>query len=399
MPEQINNSKDYSKFSFEDFLLDDFFIESMINPTEETILFWTDFENKNVSADYDAAKRCIEDANKDLLDDEKVIGIWRNIQTATKSTGNSTVFYYAGLVVAASIAVFLFFRFYGWSSHSEEKIQYTSDIVAFANQNQPINPKDIQLIMAEDHIVALSDSEAEVVYDSTSIKTGSLEISKELSSAFNQLVIPKGKRSVLTLSDGTKIWINSGSRIIFPINFEQDKREIFLDGEIYLDVARDNRRPFFVKTGNLTVQVLGTKFNIQTYSEDAQKRIVLESGSVKIFSGNRETLLNPNEMYEGDGEEESVKKVNVEFYTSWVNGLYVYEKERLDIILTRLSRYYGKEIEIDPVSSGLRCTGKLDLKDNIDEVLKIIKYTAPVDYTNDNDKYMVTYKNKEPMKK
>lgn len=395
--EVMSKNKKYSQFTFEGFLLDDFFVKSIISPTDETVSFWADFENnnKNNLEDYHAAKKCIKDANKDLLKDVKVNRIWENIQKANKPVRKLTLFRYAGLVAAASIAVFLFFRLNKLPVHQKEEALYTHDIVDFANKNQPVKPDNAQLIVSNDHVIDLDDLEPEIVCDSASIKTGSIEISKEQSSSFNQLVIPHGKRSVLTLSDETKIWVNSGTRVIFPVDFSKDKREIYLDGEIYLDVAHDSLRPFIVKTDDLTIQVLGTKFNIQAYAEDAQKRIVLESGSVKISSKiNSDIFLNPKEMYENDGKNESVKQVDVGVYTSWVDGIYIYEKERLDNILARLSRYYDKKIEIDSVSAGLKCSGKLDLKDNLEEVLNIIKYTAPVSYTNIDGKYSVTYKNK-----
>lgn len=76
------------------------------------------------------------------------------------------------------------------------------------------------------------------------------------------MVIPRGKRSVLTFSDGSKVWVNAGTRVIYPTEFEKDKREIYVDGEIYIEVARDEERPFYVRTKDMNVRVLGTKFNV-----------------------------------------------------------------------------------------------------------------------------------------
>ncbi len=85
--------------------------------------------------------------------------------------------------------------------------------------------------------------------------------------SFNQLIVPNGKRSTLALEDGTKMWINAGSRVIYPNKFKKNKREIYVDGEVYMEVARDEERPFVVKTNMLDVQVLGTSFNVMAYKK------------------------------------------------------------------------------------------------------------------------------------
>ena len=196
------------------------------------------------------------------------------------------------------------------------------------------------------------------------------------------------------LAHNTQIWANSGTRLVYPSQFTADKREIFVDGEIFIDVKPDHKRPFIVQTGDMNVRVLGTRFNVQAYHADEQKRVVLQSGSVKISSNTSkdEILLKPAEMYEATGTGSIVKPVNVNNYISWVDGIYICESERLDFILTRLSRYYGKEIVVDERAAKLKCNGKLDLKDNLNDVLQILQYIVPIEHTKENNIYSVTYK-------
>ena len=130
------------------------------------------------------------------------------------------------------------------------------------------------------------------------------------------------------------------------------------------------------------------------YASDDQSRIALVSGSVKIITGAADdVLLSPNKMYEQDKNgQSSVKDVDIRKYTSWIHGLYMYESERLDVILTRLTRYYGTDIVFDEYVSEIRCSGKLDLKENIEDVLSVICKTAPVEYVEESKKYIVNYK-------
>jgi hypothetical protein len=392
-----NNPKDYTKFTFEDFLQDDFFIEFVLNPTEESDSFWREFqdENKENLADFRKAVNCIKDLNKDLLDDDNVRMIWNNIKKTNNKKNSKTKIRYITIsgLVAASIALFIFFRSYSFSPTQDIEEQ---GIKSFAYENTSVTPAtEAQLILSDDKIVTLSNQESVISYDSTSIKVSSQEIlKKEKSAAFNQLIIPKGKRSFLTLSDGTKIWVNSGTRVVFPVEFKGDKREIYVDGEIYIDVQPDKLKSFIVRTSDIDIQVLGTKFNVQAYSSDTQKRIVLKSGSIKLLSetNSKEILMHPNEMFELTDGKENITKVNVDIYTSWIDGIYICENERLNVILTRLSRYYGVEISVDKESAELKCFGKLELKDELDKVMEIIKYIAPVNYVYNNDKYIVTYR-------
>lgn len=389
-----NQIKNYIDFTFEDLLQDDFFIKSILNPTKESELFWKEYQEKN--KEYEKAVRCIKDLNKNLLKEEDVHKIWHLIQVSNRHRqAKSRRFYIISTAVAASIVLFFYIKF-----HFTEASDNRQDIRVFANNNIPVvETTETQLFVSDNKIISLPEKESAILYDSASIKVTSHEIvqheiSKNEVADFNQLIIPKGKRSFLTLADGTQIWINSGTRLVYPSVFPDDKREIFVDGEIYIDVQPDYNRPFIVQTSDMNVRVLGTEFNVQAYQTDGQKRVVLKSGSVKISSdiSKEEIVLQPAEMYEATGTNVIVKPVDINNYISWIEGMYICESERLDYILTRLSRYYGKEITVDKKAAGLKCNGKLDLKESLNDVLTILKYIVPIDFTSENDIYAITYK-------
>ena len=387
----------YCNLSFEELLADDFFVSSNLFPTEESNIFWNTFEQENKGSleNYFMAKRSLSELNRGLLDDGSVAKMWDNIMAANRRAKNlkTRKYYRIGWAAAAAcIAALLTFRIFLWQPQSAQE---RPDIIAFANSGIVVSDSTItQLILSDNQIVSLLEQEAVIVYDSLSIKLTSQEIAMNETSPFHQLVVPKGKRLFLTLSDGTKIWVNSGSKLIYPAEFEQNKREIYIDGEVYLDVAHRGNQPFIVRTNDMDVRVLGTQFNVEAYGGEMQKRVVLKSGVVTVLSGQGgETTLKPNEMFERIENRETVTQVNVDKYISWMDGLYIYDNERLDVIFARLSRYYGKIITVCEKSAGFRCTGKIDLKDNLEDVLNIITFVAPVNYTLNDNTYSITYNN------
>ena len=394
----MTTQKKYTNFSFEDFLQDSFFIDSIKRPTEESVMFWELFldDYPERASIFHAAQRFLEDLTTPRLSDEAIVDIRANIEkniSPPLSRGKTRKIMYLSAAVAAGIALLLVVR--AWLLQPDGR-PVADDILTFVNNRTDTvgNSEEIQLILSEEKTVVLQNRESVITYDSAGIQTNTEKISKNEVASYNQLVVPFGKSSILTLHDGTKIWVNAGTKLVYPVEFEKEKREIYVNGEIFLDVALDVGRPFIVRTNDLRIQVVGTTFNVQAYTADEQSRIALASGLVKIMSdANEDVLLSPNKVYEQDKSGHStVKDADIEKYTSWIHGLYMYESERLDVIIRRLERYYGKEISVDPAASALRCTGKLDLKENVEDVLSIIGNTAPVEYIKENEKYAVSYK-------
>ena len=305
---------------------------------------------------------------------------------------------YSAVAVAASIALFFVARTFFIRHNSNDMMTFVSALTDSVSHSG-----EIQLIVSEQKTLYLQGQETVITYDSAGIHTDAAKLSKDEASSYNRLIVPYGKSSVLTLHDDTKIWVNAGTILVYPVEFEKDKREIYVNGEIFLDVAPDAKRPFTVRTDDYRIQVVGTKFNVQAYSADGQNRIALAEGAVKIISGKANTVtLTPNQVFEQDKSgRSSVKDADISRYTSWIHGMYMYESERLDVILKRLERYYGKEIEAEVSVSEITCSGELDLKENIEDVLSVISAAASVEYVKDGEKYTISYhpKNTLPMEK
>ena len=145
--------------------------------------------------------------------------------------------------------------------------------------------KEVQLILSEQKTVRLEEKKSSIRYDAAEIhinEDARKPITKKEVAAFNQLLVPYGKQTTLTLADGTRVWVNAGSRLIYPSAFDDDRREIYAEGEIYIEVTHDAARPFTVHTGKMDVRVLGTRFYVSSYGRDRTQEVVLRSGSVNV---------------------------------------------------------------------------------------------------------------------
>lgn len=253
------------------------------------------------------------------------------------------------------------------------------------------NQKDIQLVIAGNQTMTFKEDadiyynkEGEIVVNSgdEQIKTTNTEPEKTKQ---NTLIVPKGKRSSLTLADGTKVWVNSGSTLIFPASFQSDKREIRVEGEIYIEVTKDKTRPFYVNTSRMEIEVVGTRFNVMAYEEDVMHSVVLVEGGVDVNVNNEKVRLQPDYMLSVTPAGTSTQKVSIYDYISWKDGLMQFSNEPLSNILTRLSRYYDVPISCDQQVKDIKCDGKLVLFDHIEDVLETIYHTVPIQYMMEED--------------
>jgi len=203
----------------------------------------------------------------------------------------------------------------------------------------------------------------------------------------NQLVIPYGNQSKVLLSDSTIVWLNAGSHLIYPSVFNDDTREVMLFGEAYFEVAKNPEKPFIVKTSDLDIKVLGTKFNVSAYAEDNVIQTVLAEGSVEIKRNNHgffsdEMILKPNQLasFNKKTHESKTFEVDASYYTIWIQGLLSFDEIDFNRIVKKVERFYNIKIRFDePIVGSIRISGKLDLKQSKEEVLE---YLEKVSVTN-----------------
>lgn len=398
----------YIDFKFEDFLQDPYFLESMKMPSDESVAFWEQAKQtiRNQEDFEDACKyikKLDDEVARKALTKEEIALLWNQIADDTfahvpvrKTLSRPWKF----IRIAASVAIVFLIAYWIYDQEKPEN----DNILSFALQTAhtvPATDDEAILILSDKKQVRMKEDEATVTYSNrdkviTVQKEKEEEvISQEETSVYNQLVTPKGKRSNLILADGSKVWLNSGTQVIYPKEFRKDKREIFVNGEIYIEVTPDKERPFYVKTKDLDVRVLGTKFNVMSYPDESLERVVLVSGSVAVDNRsqeNEEVALSPNQMYEINNREALVSQVDARNFISWIHGLYIYNDKPLGEILKGLSKYYGIQIEFTG-KNDIRYSGKLDLKQSFDELLDGMKGLTNIEYTKDeNNKYSINCK-------
>ena len=203
----------------------------------------------------------------------------------------------------------------------------------------------------------------------------------------NRLVIPKGKTYELKLSDGTHVWLNSESELIYPTNFTGNTREVILRGEAFFDVAKDARSPFIVKAGDIQIRALGTSFNVHAYPDDENITTYLAEGSVIISSSTQSLNLSPGEVavYSLKKNRMIKKKEDDRLFIAWMNNEMVFNDEPILNIIKLLERNYNVKFGIK--SDRLNCitfTGTLK-NASLQSTLYALQFTSSISYKKKDD--------------
>ena len=225
-----------------------------------------------------------------------------------------------------------------------------------------------------------------------------IKAANDVPNVMNQLVIPYGNQSKLILSDNTVVWLNAGSRLVYPTFFNGKTREVLLFGEAFFEVSKNAEKPFIVKTSDIEIKVLGTQFNVSAYAEDKVIQTVLKEGSVAIRQNNasffdKEVVLKPNQMasFSKGSNETKLYDVDASYYTLWTKGLLSFDDVDFNRILKKVERFYNISVSFsEPILGTIRISGKLDLKRNKDEVLEYLEKVSltNIEKVNENQ-YMV----------
>ncbi len=221
---------------------------------------------------------------------------------------------------------------------------------------------------------------------------GKIEIKHDV--AMNEVFVPKGNRSSVTLPDGTKAWINNGTKITYPEKFSEKERIIELEGEGFFDVVHDKAHPFIVKVGENRVKVLGTKFALIAYPEDKFIKAELISGRIELdVKGDNQSnefksyFIEPSQglVLEKSSGKVSESKISDSFYDYWQNGVYQFKDESFEELAKKIERIYNVEVTFNDQSLKKRLfSGTLSVSDNIFSLMEVFKSATgePFTYTH-----------------
>lgn len=252
------------------------------------------------------------------------------------------------------------------------------------------NGSKMDITSKEDIRVDKLDNRIKIL-DNVSKQSKKVVLNKERSEQFNTVIVPKGKIHKITLSDGTNVWINSAGVFKFPVKFSGNKRIVQLSGEAYFDVAKNPGKPFIVKTKSIDVTVLGTSFNVLAYMEDDEVTTTLVEGKVKITEhrSDKSVFIKPGEQAKFDKTNNNItlKNVNVNYYTVWKDGLYMFRQEKLHNVLKRIERTYDVEIKISGNQyKNILFSGKIVRHSSALETLKTLAEVLPIRIVQHNDR-------------
>ncbi len=361
------------------------------SPTEENAASWNEWIKQNPEREQDATQAraillSVEFNNIPFsIDDSK--NLYSRIEASVYRRRKQRKRRLAVYSIAAASLIFIIFSFW-WQNLNDANIPGTFipfESIAVIDSIQT----EIELELVTQEKVSLADNTVIKISEE-----GAIHIEDEVlnekpiqqedthnttNTEMNMLKVPRGRHTMISLADGSRVWVNSETILQFPAVFDKNHRTIYADGEIYLEVAKDNSRPFYVKTSRMDIQVLGTSFNVTAYKDDASHSVVLREGAVEINTANGiKRSIQPNDRLVLEDERIDVSTVNPYYFFSWIDGVFLFEKQSLKDIAQRLSRHYRVNFVCAPDVQELICNGKLVLFEDIQKVLRTLEEGLPV---------------------
>lgn len=213
---------------------------------------------------------------------------------------------------------------------------------------------------------------------------------------YTEMVIPKGEKGQLFLPDGTKVWLNSGSKITTDNLFNTRNRIVRLEGEAYFDVAKDERHKFIVETGPIDIIVHGTAFKVAAYPERSDISVCLQRGEVSIWRHDENQLLcnlSPNQevVISRNSYASNIHNFNSDDYISWTFDELVFEYASIEEVFSKMENWYGVNIRVVSPPDNLKYRFKIKTE-TLTEILGLLNKMAPIEYTVNGKEVTITYK-------
>ena len=299
-------------------------------------------------------------------------------------------FYY--LAAAASLAIFMAIGLYFFNNNNQTYVSPTSVkkvVKQKAIDIQPGTNKAI-LTLSNGKKIILDDSQNEVVINDGAIKVhknakGIIEYTlnrlgkeqnekTEVQTGYNTIQTPIGGKFQLTLADGSKVWLNSASSLRFPVYFSGDNRTVELKGEAYFEVAKSQNKKFTVRSGNQTVEVLGTHFNINAYSDEPVITTTLIEGAIRVVELNTHKfqILKPGEQSKVHNDIK-IQKKDTQADIAWKDGYFYFENSSIETVMRQLGRWYGITARYESVLPQQHFEGAISTNLTLLEVLEILQ--------------------------
>jgi len=392
--------KEIINIEFESLLLNEEFVRMIKEQTGESDQMISDLclENPDKTESILLAAQLVkhyQSENMDVLVAEKT-RMWQNIIRISEARRSQHIFRFSRVwSMAASVALLLSLAFYLYQYSSNHSIR------KFAAENVVVND-DARIIISDGSEYLLKSNDSHIKYDADGkdiVIEGNNDQTEKVSNqpmeakeVYNQIVVPFGRRHSITLSDGTVVQLNSGSKLVFPAKFVGAKREVFLKGEGYFEVAKNASKPFVVNTDFINVKVLGTHFNISAYENVKSAIAVLVEGSVEVYKDNflknNHSKITPGQacFFTGNDSELYIQDVNVNEYICWKDGYYLLSDQPFGNIIKKIEKYYNKSVSIgDNELANRIISGKLVLAARLEDTMEFLAKTTKCRYALKED--------------
>ena len=359
----------------------------------EAIVYAVEFVNANIS-------------DQKAMQPNDVSAIWHNIKKYSSQNRRFTFhqfIYHDFWKVAAVLIVILASSIFTYRFLNNDSLEEIAAVKTIVNDEEAmiiLSDGSTHKLSAKDSLIEYSANGGEVVVKNDQQEERLENLNNSKTPIINQIIVPFGHRHSIILSDGTRVQLNSGSRLVFPAEFSDKNREVYLKGEGYFEVFKNPNKPFTVKTDFVDIKVLGTVFNISAYEDEQIASTVLVEGKVvvsqknKLF-GSTQKNLSPGQgcFYSLATKTSDIRNVNVFDYISWKDGIFLFKDKALINIVSRLEKYYHKKILIEgSVLPNTLISGKLVLSENIDEVIQYLAKTMEA-RSEKNEKGVFVIKN------
>lgn len=376
-------------------IIDFEFIWKKINHTltEKEEIFLAQWLNENPSHQlyFDKATRYYLEGSVFNGNNTETDKAWNTL----KSKGLRGSYHKSRWIASISAAVVAFFMIATFLLHPEKF--RTAPISA--NKTKTIKPGTNQALLTLDDgsvhdltttkNLLLTDGGAEIKSQGSKLEyTNKKSAQKQI--RYNTLSIPRGGEFFLQLADGTKVWLNSETVLRYPVQFSGKERRVELTGEAFFEVTRNEKIPFLVESGAQTIKVLGTAFNISSYTEDQFIQTTLVKGSVEVFIKSKPGIkqkLTPNEQCSLNKADHQISKQTVDpyQYIAWKEGRFVFQNQNLDEIMKTLSKWYNVNVVFNREElKKIRFTGNLARYSDCGKLLRKIQKTNEVKFIIDD---------------
>jgi transmembrane sensor len=321
--------------------------------------------------------------------DEKELGnrIFRRIAATTGAQKRKRIYWSA----AASIVLLVSAGIYFWYPNQKPAAKEVAGVTVPPVEIMPGSDKAILTLgdgrqvrlegqkIITDGDLQIRNENNELVYTTTSIVS------------FNTMSTPRGGQYQLRLPDGSRVWLNAASSITYPTAFTGKERVVELSGEAYFEVRSlpafpsgegAGKMPFIVKINGMNVNVLGTRFNVMGYDDEAAINTTLLEGAVLITKGNAKALLKPGQEANVNATEEKIKvaAADVEQAIAWKNGMFLFNKTDIKSIMRQLSRWYDFEVRYQNAFENRNFSGMISRKTELSKALKMLEMTKDVKF-------------------